>query len=147
MTFEGTNSLATLRNFETPRWKSINSEFMEHVTGIGGFFFRAKDSTALAQWYKDHLGIDLVPTDYSQRPWSQEAGPTAFAPFAIDTDYFGNMEKQWMLNFRVRNLDAMVAQLRAMKIEVRVDPETYPNGRFAGLHDPEGNPIELWEPK
>ena len=120
---------------------------MERVTGIGGLFFRAKDPAALAQWYKDTLGIDLVPTDYNQKPWSQEAGPTAFAPFAIDTDYFGNVEKQWMINFRVRNLDAMVAQLRAQNIEVRVDPETYPNGRFARLHDPEGNPIELWEPK
>ena len=120
---------------------------MERVTGIGGLFFRAKDPAALAQWYKDTLGIDLVPADYSQKPWSQEAGPTAFAPFALDTDYFGKAEHQWMINFRVRNLDAMVAQLRAMKIEVRVDPETYPNGRFARLHDPERNPIELWEPK
>jgi glyoxylase I family protein len=120
---------------------------MERVTGIGGLFFRAKDPAALARWYRDTLGIDLVPADYSQMPWSQEAGSTAFSPFAIDTDYFGNMEKQWMINFRVRNLDAMVAQLRAMKIEVRVDPEPYPNGRFARLHDPEDNPIELWEPK
>jgi predicted enzyme related to lactoylglutathione lyase len=120
---------------------------MERVTGIGGFFFRAKDPAALGQWYKDHLGVDLVPTDYHQKPWSQEAGPTAFAPFPSDTDYFGNMEKQWMLNLRVRNLDAMVAQLRAQNLEVRVDPETYPNGRFARLHDPEGNPVELWEPK
>jgi catechol 2,3-dioxygenase-like lactoylglutathione lyase family enzyme len=120
---------------------------MERVTGIGGLFFRAKDPVALGQWYKDHLGIDLVPTDYGQKPWSQEAGPTVFAPFPIDTDYFGNMEKQWMINFRVRNLDAMVAQLRAQEIEVRIDPETYPNGRFARLHDPEGNPVELWEPK
>ncbi|HEY0550952.1 MAG TPA: VOC family protein [Verrucomicrobiae bacterium] len=119
----------------------------QRVLGIGGLFFRAKDPATLAQWYKDILGIDLVPADYSQKPWSQEAGPTAFAPFGSDTDYFGNMEKQWMLNFRVRNLDAMVAQLRAENVEVRVDPETYPNGRFARLHDPEGNPIELWEPK
>ena len=119
----------------------------QRVLGIGGLFFRAKDPAALGQWYKDALGIDLVPTDYSQKPWSQEAGPTAFAPFAIDTDYFGSMEKQWMINFRVRNLDSMVAQLRAQNIEVRVDAETYPNGRFARLHDPEGNPVELWEPK
>ena len=120
---------------------------MECVTGIGGLFFRAKDPAALGQWYKETLGINLVPADYSQKPWSQEAGPTAFAPFEQGTDYFGRIEQQWMINFRVRNLDAMVAQLRALKIEVRVDPETYPNGRFARLHDPEGNPIELWEPK
>jgi len=86
---------------------------MERVTGIGGLFFRAKDPIALAQWYKDALGIDLVPADYSQKPWSQEAGQTAFAPFASDTDYFGNIEKQWMINFRVCDLDAMVEQLRA----------------------------------
>ena len=120
---------------------------MERVTGIGGLFFRAKDPAALAQWYKDALGIDLVPADYNQKPWSQEAGPTAFAPFDHDTDYFGNAAQQWMVNFRVRDLDAMVAQLRAKEIEVRIDPETYPNGRFARIHDPEGNPVELWQPK
>ena len=120
---------------------------MERVTGIGGLFFRAKDPAALGEWYRANLGIDLVPSDYGQKPWSQEAGPTVFAPFPHDTDYFGKPEQHWMVNFRVRNLDAIVEQLRAAKIEVRVDPETYPNGRFARLHDPEGNPVELWEPK
>ena len=120
---------------------------MERVTGIGGLFFRSKDPEALGQWYKDHLGIDLVPADYDQKPWSQQAGPTVFAPFPQDTDYFGDPNKHWMVNFRVRDLDAIVAQLRARKIEVTVDKEVYPNGRFARLHDPEGNPIELWEPK
>ena len=120
---------------------------MERVLGIGGLFFRANDPAALGQWYKEHLGIDLVPTDYGQKPWSQEAGPTVFAPFEKDSDYFGNPEKNWMLNFRVRDLDAIVAQLRAAGIEVTINPEAYPNGRFARLHDPEGNPIELWQPK
>src|SRR5262245_27326083 len=120
---------------------------MQRVTGIGGFFFRAKDPAALARWYEENLGIDPVPDDYNTQPWSQEAGPTAFAPFAQDTEYFGRAEKQCMINFRVRDLDAMVAQLRAAKIEVTVDKETYPNGRFARLSDPEENPIELWEPK
>jgi glyoxylase I family protein len=118
---------------------------MERVLGIGGLFFRSNDPSVLAQWYQDNLGIDLVPTDYAQKPWSQQAGPTAFAPFPKDTDYFGNAEKQWMPNFRVQDLDAMVEQLRGKNIEVRVDPEVYPNGRFARLHDPEGNPIELWQ--
>ena len=120
---------------------------MEQVTGIGGLFFRAKDPTSSAQWYKDNLGIDLVPTDYNQKPWSQEAGPTVFAPFPLDSDYFGKAEQSWMINFRVRDLNAMAEQLRAAGVEVRIDPEVYPNGRFARLHDPEGNPIELWEPK
>jgi glyoxylase I family protein len=120
---------------------------MHHVTGIGGVFFRAKDPTMLGQWYKDNLGIDLVPADYTHKPWSQEAGPTVFAPFPNDTDYFGNAEKNWMINFRVRNLDGMAEQLRAAGTAVSIDAEVYPNGRFARLHDPEGNPIELWEPK
>ena len=110
-------------------------------------FFRAKHPTTLGQWYKDHLGIDLVPADYSQPPWRQEAGPTVFAPFPKDSDYFGNPNKNWMVSFRVNDLDAMVKQLRGARIKVSVDPEPYPNGRFARLHDPEENPIELWEPK
>jgi glyoxylase I family protein len=118
---------------------------MHHVTGIGGLFFRAKDPAALGQWYQEHLGIDPVPGNYSQKPWSQEAGPTVLAPFPQDTEYFGRADKQWMLNLRVANLDGMVEQLRAAKIEVAVDPDKYPNGRFARLYDPEGNPIELWE--
>jgi predicted enzyme related to lactoylglutathione lyase len=120
---------------------------MERVTGSGGLFFRSKDPAALAKWYKEHLGIDLVPGDYNQKPWSQEAGPTAFAPFQHDTDYFGRADQQWMVNFRVRDLDAMLEQLRAAKIDITVDPEIYPNGRFARFNDPEGNPIQLWEPK
>lgn len=79
-------------------------------------------------------------------PWRQEAGPTAFAPFPEATNYFGDSGKVWMINFRVRDLDAMTAQLRAAGIGVEPDLHSYPNGRFAGLHDPEGNPIELWEP-
>ncbi len=120
---------------------------MQRVTGIGGLFFRANNPTALAQWYQEHLGIDLTPTDYNQKPWIQEAGPTVFAPFPQDTEYFGDTKKVWMINFRVSDLDAMVKQLRAANIDVSVDQEKYPNGRFARLHDPEGNPIELWEPK
>ena len=120
---------------------------MEKVLGIGGFFFRARDPAALGQWYEKHLGIALVPTSYDQEPWQQEAGPTAFAPFPKDTDYFGRAEQAWMINFRVRDLDAMVAQLRAAGIEVEVVAEEYPNGRFARLSDPEGNPIELWQAK
>jgi len=120
---------------------------MQRVAGIGGFFFRASNPTALAEWYRQHLGVDLTPTDHSQKPWSQEAAPTVFSPFPQDTDYFGDSAKHWMINFRVDDLDAMVEQLRAAGIEVTNDPEKYPNGRFARLRDPEGNPIELWESK
>ena len=120
---------------------------MQRVTGIGGLFFRARNPAATAQWYREHLGIDLGPTDYSQKPWSQEAGPTVFAPFPQDSEYFGDPKQHWMVNFRVNDLKAMVEQLRAANVDVSVDPDTHPNGRFARLCDPEGNPIELWEPK
>jgi predicted enzyme related to lactoylglutathione lyase len=116
------------------------------VTGIGGVFFRARDPEALAAWYATHLGIDPVPGDYTVMPWQQEAGPTVFAPVPDDTEYFGDPARVWMLNFRVRDLDGLVAALRAAGINVTVAPETYPNGRFARLQDPEGNPLELWEP-
>jgi glyoxylase I family protein len=119
---------------------------VERVLGIGGLFFRATDPKKLAQWYQINLGIDPVPTGYGQTVWQQTAGPTVFAPFPMDTGYFGSKQQAWMVNFRVRDLDAMVAQLQKSGIEVKVDPEKYPNGRFARLHDPEGNPIELWEP-
>lgn len=118
----------------------------QRVTGIGGVFFRANDPVALARWYMDKLGVDPVPSDYGQKAWTQEAGPTAFAPFPKDTT-FGKKGQGWMINFRVNNLDAMVAQLRESGEKVTVDPQLYPNGRFARLHDPDGNPIELWEPK
>jgi glyoxylase I family protein len=118
----------------------------ERVQGIGGFFFRSQDPKALADWYQQHLGVNPIPTDHSHEPWQQQAGPTAFAPFPKDTKYFGSLDQPWMINFRVRNLDAMVKQLNAANIAVKVDPEKYPQGRFARLHDPDGNPIELWEP-
>jgi glyoxylase I family protein len=119
---------------------------MEKVTGIGGFFFRAKDPKALGRWYQQNLGISLTPTSSEGSVWQQEAGPTSFTPFPETSKYFGNPDKVWMLNFRVRDLDKMAAQLRTAGIEVKVDPQSYPYGRFARLQDPEGNPIELWQP-
>lgn len=119
---------------------------MERVTGIGGVFFRAGDPAGLAQWYEEHLGVTQVPASYDDQPWEQEAGPTAFAPFPADSDQFTRDDQQWSINFRVRDLDAMVAQLRAAGIDVEPHPEPYPNGRFAELIDPNGTPIQLWEP-
>ena len=119
---------------------------MESVTGIGGVFFRARDPASLSLWYQKHLGITLTPSNYDEPPWWQDAGPTVFGPFPETTTYFGEAKQVWMINFRVRNLDLMVAQLEAAEVAIKVDPERYPNGRFARLHDPEGNPIELWEP-
>ena len=131
---------------ETQKTDNRTDAPAERVLGIGGLFFRSRAPKELAQWYQVHLGVDPVPTDHNHKVWQQAAGPTAFAPFPMETKYLGPREQAFMLNFRVRSLDAMVAQLRDANIEVKVDPEKYPNGRFARLHDPEGNPIELWEP-
>jgi glyoxylase I family protein len=119
---------------------------MEKVTGIGGLFFRAHDPKALGSWYQEHLGVSLTASSSGEHVWEQEAGPTVFAPFPETTKYFGDANKVWMVNFRVRDLDKMAAQLRAAGIEIKIDPKSYPYGRFARLCDPEGNPIELWQP-
>jgi predicted enzyme related to lactoylglutathione lyase len=113
------------------------------VTGIGGIFFRGQNPEALAAWYAEHLGVG--GGEYGL--WDQQAGQTVFSPFAAGTDSFP-AEKQWMLNFRVEELDALKAALEAKGIEVTTNPEwDAPGvGRFARVHDPEGNQIELWEP-
>jgi predicted enzyme related to lactoylglutathione lyase len=119
---------------------------MERVQGIGGFFFRAQDAQALSRWYAEHLGVAAPPESYDEQVWTQVAGPTVFAPFGEEhweSPHLG--PTGWGINFRVADLDAMVVQLRAAGIEVEVDDEVYPNGRFAQLTDPEGNPVQLWQ--
>ncbi|SMY08423.1 VOC family protein [Flavimaricola marinus] len=115
---------------------------MALVTGIGGLFFRARDPAALQAWYRTHLGVGADDMN-----WRQEAGSTVFAPFAADTDYFPS-DRQWMINFRVSDLPELIAQLQSAGIEVITKPEwDMPEiGQFARIHDPEGNPIELWQP-
>ena len=119
---------------------------MEKVQGIGGLFFRARDPKALAEWYQTHLGINPAPTDMTTPPWVSSEGVTVFAPFSHDTDYFP-AENTFMLNFRVASLDRMLAQLRAADIAIEREEAMDGIGRFARIHDPEGNPIELWEPE
>lgn len=116
---------------------------MARATGIGGIFFRAADPEGLSAWYHKHLGIDM-----SAGVWSQEAGPTVFAPFKADSDYFP-ASRQWMMNFRVDDLKGLIAALSAadIAVEQRADWDgdgSY--GHFARIHDPAGNPIELWQP-
>ena len=118
---------------------------MQKVQGFGGFFFRAQDPEGLANWYRDHLGIDPAPANMEMTPWRTEAGVTVFSPFAADTDYF-SAHKTFMMNFRVADLDAMITQLASAGIEVSDESEMEGIGRFARIHDPEGNAIELWEP-
>jgi glyoxylase I family protein len=120
---------------------------MHKVSGIGGFFFRAKDPDAIEAWYRDNLGVDPVPMVEGGQSWRQEAGETAFTARDGVVDQFGDPERAWAITFRVPDLDGMVEQLRAAGSEVEVDPTTYSMGRFASLKDPEGNPIGLWQPE
>lgn len=117
---------------------------MGHVSGIGGVFFRAEDPDAVVKWYKDNLDMEIG----GEAPWRQEAGPTVYAPFKANTDYFGRSEQQFMINLRVRDLDGLKKKLEANGVEVLTDPEwEMPEiGKFARIHDPAGTPIELWEP-
>lgn len=117
---------------------------MPKVVGIGGLFFRASDPAGLAEWYETHLGVNDLHTSV----WQQEAGTTIFGPFSKDTEYFGRAEQQWMINFRVDDLDGFIAKLTASGIAVETREEWDSEiGRFARIHDPEGNPVELWEPR
>lgn len=118
---------------------------MIKVSGIGGVFFRAKNPETLAAWYQANLGVNIAPTDMTMQPWISREGVTVFAPFADDTDYFPK-DRAFMMNFRVDDLDAMLDQLRANGIDVSQEQSMEGIGRFARIHDPEGNPIELWEP-
>ncbi|MGW6710851.1 VOC family protein [Streptomyces sp. NPDC054956] len=114
---------------------------MERVLGIGGFFMRAAaDPAALSAWYRDCLGLDADENGL----WRQEAGPTVFATFESETDYFGSRAQQTMLNFRVRDLDAMLAQLRAKGADVAEETQDMDGvGRFGWVTDPEGTRVEL----
>jgi catechol 2,3-dioxygenase-like lactoylglutathione lyase family enzyme len=122
----------------------------EKVTGIGGIFFRAQDPSRMSAWYREHLGIPLEDghADFfwrnPERP--EEKGRTTWALFPADTDYFGPSRPAFMINYRVANLDRMLAQLRTQGVTIE-KVEDYDYGRFAWTTDPEGNRIELWEPK
>ncbi len=118
---------------------------MQRVLGLGGVFVRARDAVALARWYAEHLGV--ADGLHGEEVWRPEPGPTLFAPFPQDTEKFGDARVGWMLNFRVGDLDAMLAQLRAAGVEVEPETQDEPGvGRFGWLRDPEGNRVELWEP-
>lgn len=122
------------------------------AVGIGGLFFRADDPDALSAWYKANLNVGAgcvadAGAELDEWSWQARGGPTVFAPFKAATDYWA-ADKAFMINLRVDGLDALLDRLRAAGIEVTTkaewdDPAT---GRFARIHDPEGNPIELWEP-
>ena len=119
------------------------------VAGIGGVFLRAQEPERLAAWYREHLGI--VATQAGQADpegryfWIQDAGPTVSAKFPADSDYWP-ADRQVMINYRVEGLDALLARLEKAGIQISHREQMEGVGRFARVHDPEGNPLELWEP-
>ncbi|SRR6266851_2825456 len=115
---------------------------MEKVTGIGGVFFKADDADALRRWYQEKLGIDVDPS-YG----GAHFGDTTWSIFPASSRYFDPSRKSSMINYRVRDLDAMLAQLRAAGVTVDEKIDDTEFGRFGWAMDPEGNRIELWEPK
>lgn len=120
---------------------------MERVTGVGGIFFKASDPEALAKWYRDNLGIPVeADQTYALFESIGSGEKTVWSAFPTDTKYFGPGRAPLMVNYRVRNLDAMLAQLRGAGVEVDDRIEEYDYGRFGWATDPEGNRIELWEP-
>lgn len=119
---------------------------MAQAVGIGGIFLKARDPKALAAWYATHLGVPVLDGGTLAFDGPQSAGMTVFAHFPLDTPYFGEAAQQVMVNFRVDDLDALVAQLAAAG--VRIDPkrDDHEYGKFAWIWDPEGNRVELWQP-
>ncbi len=118
---------------------------MERITGIGGVFQRAGQSASLRDWYGEHLGIDISDWGTSTFEWTP-GGSTTWALFDHDTEYFGRPEQPFMVNFRVADLDAMLAQLRSAGVEVIEAPVESEYGRFGWAVDPEGTRFEIWEP-
>ena len=120
------------------------------VIGMGGYFFRAKDPAALKDWYREHLGVGGgCGTDENGQSnewvWFHQGGPMVFEPFKAETDYFP-ADRSAMVNLRVRDLDGLLGSLREAGVEITQEQAMDGVGRFARVHDPESNPIELWEP-
>ncbi len=124
---------------------------MKRVTGIGGIFFKAQDPKALGAWYRQHLGIGVEEWGGAAFRWATPDNPTGtgttvWSPFKADTTYFAPSTASFMINYRVDDLHALLAQLRAEGCQVDVKVEESAYGKFGWVFDPEGNKIELWEP-
>ena len=122
---------------------------MKRVTGIGGIFFKANDPKALSAWYRDHLGLDVTEWGGAIIKWGgegSEAGLTVWSPFAADTDYMQPGTASFMVNFRVEDVDALLAALREEGCNVMDKTDSSEQGKFGWVIDPEGNKIELWQP-
>jgi len=131
----------------------------QRATGIGGVFFKAKEPAKLGAWYRDHLGVALEAAGegpnamqygvfhWREKDHSETVGGTVFSIFPAGTKYFGAGDSSFMINFRVANLERLLAQLKAEGVTVEAKVEDEPNGRFGWVMDPEGHRVELWEPK
>jgi D-3-phosphoglycerate dehydrogenase len=124
---------------------------MDKVTGIGGIFFKTADPKALAGWYQKHLGIDFGDQLYVDFKWESAgehtaSGNTVFSLFSSDTKYFDPGNKPFMINFRVKDLEKLLAELKDAGVKIAGEMESYDYGKFGWIMDPEGNKIELWEP-
>ena len=124
---------------------------MTRVTGIGGVFFKATDPKGLAEWYRVHLGMDVQGWGGVAFRWVTEENPggvgtTAWSPFKEDTTYFGPGGARFMVNYRVADLDALLAALREEGCEVEEKTDESDFGKFGWVRDPEGNRVELWQP-
>jgi predicted enzyme related to lactoylglutathione lyase len=123
---------------------------MKKVTGIGGVFFQCKDPDAIKAWYKTHLGLETdqygTTFEWRQGDDSTKKGFTQWSPFQESTDYFEPSKREFMINYRVENLEQLVAQLRAEGVTIFDEIEAFDYGKFVHILDVEGNKIELWEP-
>ena len=123
---------------------------MKRVTGIGGIFFKCQDPAKINDWYKTHLGMDIngygAKFDWQQGPDASK-GYTLWSPFSDQTKYFEPSQKEFMINYRVENLEALVEELKKEGVTVLDNIESYDYGKFVHILDIEGNKIELWEPK
>ena len=125
---------------------------MAKVTGIGGVFFKGKgDPKALMAWYEKHLGFALEPWGGAVLKWPDDRGPdkgaTVWTVAKPDTTWFAPSDASFMINYRVDELEALLANLRAAGIEILKRFDDDDNGKFAWIVDPDGNKVELWEPK
>ncbi len=126
------------------------SGHMKKVTGIGGIFFKCKDPKNMREWYQQNLGLETNPYgasfEWYEAPDSSKKASTQWTPFKEDTQYFAPSSKDFMINYRVENLEALVQSLKENGVTVLDDLESYDYGKFIHILDPEGNKIELWEP-
>ena len=124
---------------------------MKKVTGIGGIFFKCKDPKKMTEWYQTHLGLNTNPYganfEWYEGADSTKKGQTQWTPFPETTKYFEPSTKDFMINYRVENLEALVEELKKNGVTMVDTIETYDYGKFVHILDAEGNKVQLWEPK